>query len=164
MPRCTDSAHVCAPVQVAQLLLRVVARDAQSSPLNTQIFWAIMPAKHHRIVRGEDYRRIVRSRNRVGGANSITHAVSRVSPDDPARFGFIVSKAVGNAVTRNLVRRRMKSIVETQINNGFMGYDVVFRLLPSASGADFSDLETEVSRALERIKRRESHTETRTPS
>lgn len=113
-----------------------------------------MPARRHRVTRGDDYRQIVRRGDRVGGANCITHAVLHV-PDEirPARFGFIVSKAVGNAVTRNLVRRRLKSIVELRLAAGFAGADVVFRALPSAAGAAFPLLEAEVNRALDRIER-----------
>jgi ribonuclease P protein component len=111
-----------------------------------------MPARQHRIVRGEDYRRIVRSGRRVGGALCITHAVFR-SPEDPARFGFIVSKAVGNAVTRNLVRRRLKTIAQRSINEGLSGVDVVFRMLPPSASVAFADLEREANRAMSRFLR-----------
>lgn len=89
----------------------------------------------------------------MGGANCITHAVLHVSADQPARFGFIVSKAVGNAVTRNLVRRRMKSIVEQRLAAGFTGADVVFRVLPHAARVPFNELKAETNRALDRVSR-----------
>ena len=111
-----------------------------------------MPAKRHRVTRGDDYRRVVRSGRRVGGAFCITHAVLR-APGEPSRFGFIVSKAVGNAVTRNLVRRRLKGIVDAKIAAGFTGYDVVFRALPAAATADFSELDAEIGRSLARVER-----------
>lgn len=90
----------------------------------------------------------------MGGANCITHAVLRVQGEDrPARFGFIISKAVGNAVTRNLVRRRLKSIIERRLARGFVEADVVFRVLPAAATASFEQLELEVNRALDRVER-----------
>ena len=113
-----------------------------------------MPARQHRITRGDDYRRIVRTGNRVGGAFCITHAVLHVSPEAPARFGFIVSKAIGNAVTRNLVRRRLKHIVERHLAQGFTGADVVFRALPQAATADYDALAREVQRGLQRAMQR----------
>ncbi|GAA2189323.1 MULTISPECIES: ribonuclease P protein component [Leucobacter] len=119
-----------------------------------------MPARRNRVTRGEDYRQTVRAGRRVGGALCITHAVLR-SPEDAARFGFIISKAVGNAVTRNLVRRRMKSIVEQRLRNGATGVDVVFRALPAAADAPFAELEREINRALDRVERRQASTETR---
>lgn len=112
-----------------------------------------MPAKHHRVTRGDDYRRIVRKGNRVGGAICITHAVLHMDEHRPARFGFIVSKAVGNAVTRNLVRRRLKTIVENRLADGFEGADVVFRALPPSATATFAQLESEANRSLDRIER-----------
>ena len=66
---------------------------------------------------------------------------------------FIVSKAVGNAVTRNLVRRRLKGIVEARIAAGLSGVDVVFRALPAAATAEFADLAAEVDRSLSRVVR-----------
>ncbi|MFT4232888.1 MAG: ribonuclease P protein component [Leucobacter sp.] len=111
-----------------------------------------MPARQHRVTRGEDYRRAVRSGRRVGGAFCITHAVLRAS-GDPARFGFIVSKAVGNAVTRNLIRRRMKTVVERRIHAGIGAVDVVFRALPAIAAAPFDELEREMNRALDRVER-----------
>ncbi|MBL3685404.1 ribonuclease P protein component [Leucobacter zeae] len=108
-----------------------------------------MPAKRHLITRGDDYRRAVRTGNRVGGANCITHAVLR-EPGDPARFGFIVSKAVGNAVVRNRLRRRLKTIADRQIAAGLVGIDIVFRALPSSAGATFAELEQQLNRAIDR--------------
>ncbi|MHA3685433.1 ribonuclease P protein component [Leucobacter sp. HY1910] len=120
-----------------------------------------MPARQHRITRGEDYRRTVRTGRRVGGAYCITHAVFS-APDTsvaqggtstPARFGFIISKAVGNAVTRNLIRRRFKTIVERQLASGIAGVDIVFRVFPKVTEASFEELEAEVTRALARVTR-----------
>ncbi len=106
------------------------------------------------MTRGDDYRRIVRNGNRVGGAYCIAHAVLHVQGStEPARFGFIVSKAVGNAVTRNLVRRRLKFIVERQLATGFTGADVVFRALPAVADASFAELEQEAVRQLDRVRR-----------
>ncbi len=88
----------------------------------------------------------------MGGALCIVHAVLRTQ-GDPARFGYIVSKAVGNAVTRNLIRRRLKFISEQAIHDGFSGAEVVFRVLPAAAGASFAELKGEADRALRKIGR-----------
>ncbi|MGO1538864.1 MAG: ribonuclease P protein component [Leucobacter sp.] len=109
-----------------------------------------MPARQHRVVRGDDYRRVVRTGRRVGGAFCITHAVFH-APEQPARFGFIVSKAVGGAVTRNLVRRRMKTIADRHIRAGLTGIDIVFRALPAAAVAEYRELERELNRALTKL-------------
>lgn len=119
-----------------------------------------MPARRNRVTRGEDYRQTVRAGRRVGGALCITHAVLRSSGGD-ARFGFIISKAVGNAVTRNRVRRRMKSIVERRLREGMTGVDVVFRALPASADATFAELDREINVALDRVERRQLPAESR---
>lgn len=120
-----------------------------------------MPARHHRVTRGEDYRRIVRTGNRVGGAYCVTYAVPRDLPEEsgeaaprplPARFGYIVSKSVGNAVTRNLVRRRMKAISQEMIRSGVSGVDVVFRALPAAATATHRELDRTMHAALRKLR------------
>lgn len=109
-----------------------------------------MPSRQHRVTRGDEYRSIVRKGRRVGGALCITHAVLR-SPDEPARFGYIVTKAVGNAVTRNLVRRRFKGITEQLLQDGLSGVDIVFRILPASSNAPYARMADEVGRSVSRV-------------
>ena len=79
----------------------------------------------------------------------MTHVVLTAEPR-PARFGFIVSKAVGNAVTRNTVRRRLKAICAEALPDVREGADVVIRALPSSATASFQDLRAEVTRCLAR--------------
>lgn len=112
-----------------------------------------MPARHHRVTRGDDYRRIVRKGNRVGGALCITYAVLRSDADEasPARFGYIASKAVGNAVTRNLVRRRLKTITERMLREGISDVDIVIRAFPAAAEASFAQLEADVRRVVTKL-------------
>ncbi|WP_183305019.1 ribonuclease P protein component [Canibacter oris] len=143
-------------------------------------------ASKHRIKRGEDYRRIVRSGYRVGGKFCLAHAVllspsgnqsnieaeksgkttisqlnvsretsSNITADDTGcRFGFIITKTVGNAVTRNLLRRRLKSICEIAVKNGFSGAEVVFRVFPQAANVSYQELETAVLKQLQRVQER----------
>ncbi len=59
----------------------------------------------------------------------MTHQVSTTG-DAPARFGFVVSKAVGGAVQGNAVKRRLRSICAERISAGAAGVDVVIRALP----------------------------------
>lgn len=67
------------------------------------------------------------------------------------RFGFIISKQVGNAVIRNTVRRRLKAVCAEAIADVPKGTDVVIRALPASATASFADLKTDVSRCLGRL-------------
>lgn len=62
------------------------------------------------------------------------------SLDEPSQVGFIVAKTVGNAVTRNLVKRRLREIVVETIRQHPHGVNVVVRALPVSAQASFSDL------------------------
>ncbi len=61
------------------------------------------------------------------------------------RFGFIVAKTVGNAVVRNRVRRRLKAIAHELAPELPTGAEFVFRALPPAAVARFSDLKSEIA-------------------
>ncbi len=68
--------------------------------------------------------------------------------DEPSRFGFIVSKAVGNAVTRNLVKRRLRAVTAGSLADVGAGYDVVMRALPQSARASWSELAADARTAL----------------
>ncbi len=68
------------------------------------------------------------------------------NPDGGAvRFGFIVSKSVGNAVIRNRVRRRLKAIASSLLDSLPPGSDLVVRALPASAQASWVTLNTEIS-------------------
>ncbi|MGO3678285.1 ribonuclease P protein component [Leucobacter sp. UCMA 4100] len=111
-----------------------------------------MPKQLHRITQGDDYRRVMRHGRRVGGPFVVAHAVLRTQ-DEPARFGYIVSKKVGNAVVRNRITRRLKAISDEVLRDGFTGYDVVFRASPAAAAAPFVELRNDVLREIAKLDR-----------
>lgn len=71
-----------------------------------------------------------------------------------ARMGLAVSKAVGHAVTRNLVKRRLRAIAREYESLLPAYIDVVIRAKPSAATANFSDLEQQVKRCFSKIAQR----------
>ena len=56
----------------------------------------------------------------------------------PSRFGFIVSKKIGNAVTRNRYKRQMRH--STNVFNVKSGYDVIFIARKRIQECDFQDI------------------------
>jgi ribonuclease P protein component len=89
----------------------------------------------------------------------MTDAVAGGSPSVPtrcgqstARVGFVVSKAVGNAVCRHRVTRRLRHLVRDRIGTLAPGYALVIRALPAAAGATSSELGADLDGALRRLK------------
>lgn len=114
-----------------------------------------MLAHINRITSGSDYQGVVRRGVRIVGAHTVLYV--RKGPAAPAgalglpvRFGFIVAKNVGNAVRRNLVRRRLKAVTFELLSVLPSGTDVVIRALPSAQGAAWQTLHDDVQRSLTR--------------
>lgn len=114
-----------------------------------------MLAKANRVTSADDYRSIVRRGAKVAGAHTVSYLRSRESGTD-ARFGFIVSKKVGSAVRRNLVRRRLKAACRELVDGGVSAVDVVVRALPTAADADFHALRADVVSAFDVHERRRS--------
>ncbi|WP_432833511.1 ribonuclease P protein component [Dactylosporangium sp. CA-092794] len=73
-----------------------------------------------------------------------------------ARAGFVVSKAVGNAVVRNTVKRRLRHLVRARIADLPAGSTLVVRALPEAAQARYDALEKDLDAALDAARRPKS--------
>lgn len=93
---------------------------------------------------------MVRRGIRCARSHLVTSAVLS-GEQRPARFGFIVSKQVGSAVTRNTVRRRLKSLCAAAVADVPAGADIVVRAFPSAAGASFAELGEDIAHSLRRV-------------
>ena len=75
------------------------------------------------------------------------------SKTEPPRVGFVVSKAVGGAVVRNRVRRRLRHLMREHLASLPASSEVVVRALPPAAGLDSTELGAELTRCLHRALR-----------
>jgi ribonuclease P protein component len=66
----------------------------------------------------------------------------------PARAGFVVSKAVGGAVVRNVVRRRLRHLVRDRMADLPAGSTLVVRALPAAADLPYDRLAADLDAAL----------------
>lgn len=69
---------------------------------------------------------------------------------DPFRAGFVISRALGGAVVRNRVRRRLREIVRKHQGEISDGVWIVMIARASAAAADFEQLEVEWLRLAKR--------------
>lgn len=75
------------------------------------------------------------------------------SASEVARFGLVTSKAVGNAPTRNKVRRRLRAIAWECLDS--CHGDFVIRALPNAATASWAELKAEVTQGLMHVMENE---------
>jgi len=69
---------------------------------------------------------------------------------DASRTAFVTSKSVGNAVTRNLVKRRMRACVANAWSEIELGWDLVFYARTAVSSASYKELQGAIYQLLER--------------
>lgn len=65
-----------------------------------------------------------------------------------SRIGFSVSKKVGNSVTRNLVKRRLREILRQLYPRIYSGYDIVISARMGAEKASYASLTKSTRQAL----------------
>jgi ribonuclease P protein component len=105
----------------------------------------------------------VRRGRRAGTPSLVLHMVepdqdasASTGPVSGARVGFVVSKAVGPAVTRNLVKRRLRAVVRERLTVLPAGTVLVVRALPASATAPYASLARDFDAALERVTGRPS--------
>lgn len=116
----------------------------------------MLPAPH-RLTSSKDFSGVMRKGSRAGSSTVVVSARILTRPTGPRwRCGFIVSKAVGNAVVRHRTTRRLRHIVrdlmsteEIELPNG-VAVDLTVRALSEAPAAEHSDLRADVKSALRR--------------
>ncbi|EMF01771.1 ribonuclease P protein component [Streptomyces mobaraensis NBRC 13819 = DSM 40847] len=110
-----------------------------------------------RLRRREDFATAVRRGRRAGRPLLVVHLRTETDPHGPggtvppARAGFVVSKAVGGAVVRNRVKRRLRHLVRDRLDTLPAGSLVVVRALPGAGEADHGQLARDLDTALQRL-------------
>ncbi|MQS13189.1 ribonuclease P protein component [Streptomyces kaniharaensis] len=126
----------------------------------------------NRLRRRQDFATAVKRGRRAGRPLLVVHLsrdgdlkgqVDRTSDSRPhvaegtpsARAGFVVSKAVGPAVVRNLVKRRLRHLVRDRLSSLPAGSLIVVRALPQAASASYQDLERDLDAALKRLLKAE---------
>lgn len=115
----------------------------------------MLPARH-RLRDAADFRTAVRGlgASRSGGRLIVVHANrTDARAELPPRVGFVVSKAVGNAVVRNRTKRRLRGSVAGRVGAIPTGVDLVVRANPAAADATYAELDAALAHQLPRALR-----------
>ncbi|WP_435531456.1 ribonuclease P protein component [Ruania halotolerans] len=102
----------------------------------------------------DEFGAAIRSGARSSTRRVVVHYHSGSTRAESVRVGFVVSKAVGNAVTRNIVKRRLRSAMAGRVGELPQGCAVVVRALPASAEATFSELDEDLDEALRRARRK----------
>ncbi len=112
-----------------------------------------------RLRRARDFTDTVRGGRRAGSELFVLYlaqpAGARSATGGPAQripqVGVVASRAVGNAVTRNRVKRRLRHLAAERLDQLCPGYRLVVRALPPASTASSAQLARALDTALSRL-------------
>ena len=82
------------------------------------------------------------------------HVLDRAEPGVPvpAHIGFVVSKGVGTAVVRSVVKRRLRHLVRERLSLLPQGRVYVIRANPAAATAGYAELGADLDRCLAKVK------------
>lgn len=115
----------------------------------------------HRLRDPELFRAAGRRGHRAGSRTVVTHLLllperqvvgaSGSGRAAAPRVGFVVSKAVGTAVVRNRVKRRLRHAVRERIESVPTGSVLVVRAQPAAAGSSYPELVADLDRCLQRV-------------
>lgn len=103
-----------------------------------------MLARENRLISADDFRSTMRNGRKIASNHLVTY-LRKDSSQGPVRFGFVVAKSVGGAVSRNLVKRRLRAVARQLLAeiNPTDNISIVVRALEGAADATFETLESE---------------------
>jgi ribonuclease P protein component len=109
-----------------------------------------------RMRRRSDFSSAMRAGSRAGRPLLSGHLLVRPDHGEPARIGFVVSRAVGGAVVRNRVRRQLRHLARRYLGSLPEGSLLVVRANPRSAAARQADLAAELDLVIEALRRRQS--------
>ena len=102
-----------------------------------------------RLTDSPEFERVYRQGTAYRGGLFSVHAFP--NEHGSPRLGLSVSRRVGNAVTRNAVRRRLREVFHACVPNISGDLDLVVSTRPAAADAGFEELREEFSESLGKV-------------
>lgn len=110
-----------------------------------------MLARENRLRSAEDFRSTMKFGRKASTDHLVVYMNQR-NGSGKARFGFVVGKTVGNAVERNLVKRRARSLAKNNLSLFSENSDLVIRALPGTAQISWQTLSSEFDKAIATLK------------
>jgi ribonuclease P protein component len=113
----------------------------------------MLPAAH-RLRRSGDFATTVRGGRRASRGSVVVHLTQPAEAGlEPAKAGFVVSKAVGGSVVRNKVKRRLRHLMAERVGKLAPGAMLVVRALPRATLVGYRQMAIDLDLALDAASR-----------
>jgi ribonuclease P protein component len=121
----------------------------------------LQPVADHRLRKHADYQRVYRDSRRQSAKQMAWFAAPRSATPEPQtlaipsgpRIGLTVPKAIGNAVVRNRIKRRMRAVVRKHIHQLTAPVDLVLHPRRAAAEIDIHLLENDVVAIFTRVQK-----------
>lgn len=114
-----------------------------------------MLTRRNRLTSSRLFGEAVRHGRRAGTRTLVLHLetldTAEGAEDAPPQVGFVVGKAVGPAVVRNLVKRRLRHLTRERLASLPGSAVLVVRALPPAASAPSAKLARDFDKALARL-------------
>jgi ribonuclease P protein component len=105
--------------------------------------------KEYRIKKSDDIQALMKKRNTVGNANFVIY-YQKNHGQEHFKFALSVPKKYGNAVNRNLMKRRIREIIkDSQIQDSY-DFFVIAKL--KSRELKFNDIKKNINQLLKRAK------------
>lgn len=108
----------------------------------------------HRMRDGEVFRQVIRRGCKGVQPHLVVHLGAPTTPAEQTSVGFVVSKKVGHAHERNLVKRRLRHLMCERMSTVPAGSMLVVRALPGSASSSSVQLGEELDLAISAAARR----------
>jgi ribonuclease P protein component len=106
-----------------------------------------------KLLKHSDFQRVYKGGKRHFSGLMTVFFLPRPDGDSGPRVGITVSRALGGAVQRNRIKRRMREAIRMHLAELAYGLDVVFNPKKLVADADFAQIESEVQKAFEVVEK-----------
>ena len=110
----------------------------------------------HRVRSGRELTGVIRRGRRAGATTLVGHLARALNDaehdaEPVPRVGLVVGRAVGGAVVRNQVKRRLRHVIGARLATLPADTLLVVRALPPAATASSAELGSDLDRVLDRL-------------
>ena len=111
--------------------------------------------KSARLLKSAEYRKIYQEGRKFVGP-LFAAFYQQTGSGKAARVGYTTPKALGKAVDRNRIKRRLREAVRLQLPSVEVGWEVVFNPRRALLDSEFSRLRAEVARLFGQLRAKET--------